>query len=224
MRCDRAPAVFSFHSEIYSVTDLSPLLTISTAHSRAHSEVVRFIEQSKGANKEKLINFHPSFVSSVPSILPALASHLELEHSRVIDNEIADRLENEGRTQPQPRKPSTLSDVRLVLRRGAAELSNAAHLSNDERLPKFCEAFKAYDYLQGLHRSDAVQIFPCKSEAHVPPVGPSATRLFCPTVCRLVNEMRRFRMFCPHAGNWTMFAPRDGLLCPLTISFGGRTG
>ncbi|GFO48644.1 hypothetical protein PoB_007514900 [Plakobranchus ocellatus] len=41
-------------------------------------------------------------------------------HEGVIGNEIADGHANEGRTQPQPRKPSTLSDVWSFLRRPRA--------------------------------------------------------------------------------------------------------
>ncbi|GFO34489.1 ribonuclease h [Plakobranchus ocellatus] len=56
-------------------------------------------------------------------------------HVGVIGNEIANGLANEGRIQPQPRKPSSLSDVRSVLRRGTAELWCPEQLFNDERPP-----------------------------------------------------------------------------------------
>ncbi|GFO17156.1 hypothetical protein PoB_004366100 [Plakobranchus ocellatus] len=46
-----------------------------------------------------------------------------------------------------------------TLRRGTVEPWSAAQLSNDEVQPRFHEAFKANGNLQGLHRSDAVQIF-----------------------------------------------------------------
>ncbi|GFO31019.1 hypothetical protein PoB_005752400 [Plakobranchus ocellatus] len=58
--------------------------------------------------------------------------HWLLPHVGFIDNDIADGLANQGRTQPQPRKPSTLSNVRSILRRDTAELWSAALLSNDE--------------------------------------------------------------------------------------------
>ncbi|GFO17373.1 RNA-directed DNA polymerase from mobile element jockey-like [Plakobranchus ocellatus] len=61
-------------------------------------------------------------------------------HVGVISNEITDRLANEGRAQPQPQQPSTLSNVRSVPRPGTAKLLSAAQLSNGERLPKFHEA------------------------------------------------------------------------------------
>ncbi|GFO24167.1 RNA-directed DNA polymerase from [Plakobranchus ocellatus] len=80
-------------------------------------------------------------------------------HVMVLGNEIANRLANEGRSMPQPRKPLTLSDARSVLQRSTAKLWDATQLSNDERFPRFYEAYEASDYLQGLPRSDAVQIF-----------------------------------------------------------------
>ncbi|GFO19587.1 hypothetical protein PoB_004609200 [Plakobranchus ocellatus] len=52
-------------------------------------------------------------------------------HVGVIGKEIDDALKNDERTQPQPQKPSTLSDVRSVLRRSTVELWSAAPLSND---------------------------------------------------------------------------------------------
>ncbi|GFN75125.1 RNA-directed DNA polymerase from, partial [Plakobranchus ocellatus] len=84
-------------------------------------------------------------------------------HVGALGNEITDGLANEGRAQPQPRKPFTLSDARSVLQRGTAKLWGAAQLSNDKRLPRFYKAYKAGDFLQGLPRSDAVQIFRAKA-------------------------------------------------------------
>ncbi|GFO05991.1 reverse transcriptase [Plakobranchus ocellatus] len=81
-------------------------------------------------------------------------------HIGVLGNEIADGLANGGKSMPQPQKPLTLSDARSVLQRGTAKLWGATQLSIDERFPRFYEAYKAGDYLQGLPRlSDAVQIF-----------------------------------------------------------------
>ncbi|GFN77739.1 hypothetical protein PoB_000424500 [Plakobranchus ocellatus] len=92
------------------------------------------------------------------------AVQLLQSYVKVIGNEIVDGLANQGKAQP--RKPSTSSDVRSTLRRGTAELWGAAQLSNDERLPKLSEVHKANDYLQGLHRSDAMQIFRAKRGTH----------------------------------------------------------
>ncbi|GFO08236.1 hypothetical protein PoB_003474100 [Plakobranchus ocellatus] len=55
-----------------------------------------------------------------------------LSQAGVTRNEIANRIANQGRIQPQPWKPSTLSDVRSVLKRGTPELWSAAQLSNNE--------------------------------------------------------------------------------------------
>ncbi|GFO03716.1 reverse transcriptase [Plakobranchus ocellatus] len=96
---------------------------------------------------------------SVRTVILWLPSHVG-----VLGNEIADGLANEGRSQPQPRKPLTLSDVRSVLRRGTAKLWSAAQLSNDNRLPHFYEAYKAGDFLQGLPRSHAVPIFRARAK------------------------------------------------------------
>ncbi|GFO23799.1 RNA-directed DNA polymerase from [Plakobranchus ocellatus] len=109
-------------------------------------------------------------------------------HVGVLGNEIADGLGNEGRSQLQPRKPLTPSDVRSVLRRGIAKLWSAAQLSNDDRFPHFYEAYKAGDFLQGLPKSDAVQIFRARAKhtlllADLRRYGWSAT-----TACRLCGE------------------------------------
>ncbi|GFO33763.1 endothelin-converting enzyme 1 [Plakobranchus ocellatus] len=92
----------------------------------------------------------------------------------VIGTEIADGLENQRRAQQQLRKPSALLDVRSALRRGTA----AAHLYNNERLPKFYEAYKAIFLTRSAQEQRSAQ-FLMKSEAHASFVGPSATRLVC---------------------------------------------
>ncbi|GFO23035.1 hypothetical protein PoB_004954000 [Plakobranchus ocellatus] len=56
-------------------------------------------------------------------------------HVGILGNDIAHGLANEElKTQPQPRNPLTLSDVRSVLRCGTSKLWSAAQLSDDERL------------------------------------------------------------------------------------------
>ncbi|GFO12730.1 hypothetical protein PoB_003923500 [Plakobranchus ocellatus] len=138
-----------------------------------------------------------------------------LPHMGDVSNEIADRLVNQGRSQPQSRKPSTLSDTMAVLRRGTGKLWSAVQLSNDNRIPRFYEAYKANDYLQGLHWSGAVQIFrqargTCSSRRT------ERDTIGLPLLCVVFagNKKTRFCMFCPNGGNWSMTAPRDGLPNP----------
>ncbi|GFN85488.1 hypothetical protein PoB_001199400 [Plakobranchus ocellatus] len=101
---------------------------------------------------------------------------------------MTDGLANQGKTQPQPRKPSTLSDVGSALRRGIAELWGAAQLSDDERFPQFYEAYKANDYLQGLQRSDAVQIFRARAKHTLLLSDRARQGWSATTVCRLCGK------------------------------------
>ncbi|GFN90237.1 hypothetical protein PoB_001674300 [Plakobranchus ocellatus] len=133
----------------------------------------------------------------------------------VSGNEIANGLGNERRTQPQPRKPSTLSDVMSVLRRSTAELWSAAQMMRDS--PNFMKLSR--EMIIGRvctgHRSNAVQNFSCKSESRAPAVGPSVTRFVCPYyVVYAGSERSRFLMFYANVGNGRMSAPQDGLPCP----------
>ncbi|GFN79017.1 hypothetical protein PoB_000552300 [Plakobranchus ocellatus] len=89
---------------------------------------------------------------------------------------------------PQPRKPLTLSDARSVLQRGTAKLWGATQLSNDERFPRFYEAYKAGDYLQGLPRSDTVQNFRARAK-HTLILADRARHGWSATsACRLCGE------------------------------------
>ncbi|GFO37110.1 hypothetical protein PoB_006361500 [Plakobranchus ocellatus] len=109
-------------------------------------------------------------------------------HVGVLGNEIADGLANEGRSQPQSRKPLTLSDATSVLRGGSAKLWSTVQLSNDERLPHFYEAYKAGDFLQGLLRSDAVQIFHARAKHTLLLADRARHGWSTTTACRLCGE------------------------------------
>ncbi|GFO37318.1 hypothetical protein PoB_006382300 [Plakobranchus ocellatus] len=54
--------------------------------------------------------------------------------------------------------------------------------------PKFYEAFKANKYLQCVHRSDAVQIFPAKVRPTLLLLDRAGLGWFATTVCRLCVE------------------------------------
>ncbi|GFO36891.1 hypothetical protein PoB_006339600 [Plakobranchus ocellatus] len=89
---------------------------------------------------------------------------------------------------PQPRKPLTLTDARSVLQHGTAKLWTAAQLTDDERIPRFYEACKARDLLQGLPRSDAVQIFRARAKHTLLLADRARHGWSVTTVCRLCGE------------------------------------
>ncbi|GFO28545.1 hypothetical protein PoB_005505000 [Plakobranchus ocellatus] len=89
---------------------------------------------------------------------------------------------------PQSRKPLTLADARSVLQHGTAKLWSAAQLSDDERFPRFYEACKARDLLQGLPRSDAVQIFRARAKHTLLLADRARHGWSATTVCRLCGE------------------------------------
>ncbi|GFO42241.1 hypothetical protein PoB_006874600 [Plakobranchus ocellatus] len=94
--------------------------------------------------EDELLSNHPQKTKEVRILIQRLPPHV-----RVIGNEIADGLTSRGRRQPQSRKTSTLE----------CGIWSAVQLSNDDGYHKFNEASKGNHYLQGLHRSDAMQIF-----------------------------------------------------------------
>ncbi|GFO43126.1 multiple epidermal growth factor-like domains 10 [Plakobranchus ocellatus] len=111
-------------------------------------------------------------------------------HIGGLGNEIADGQEKEGRSMPQQQKPLTLSDARSVFQRGTAKFWGATQLSNDERFPRFYEAYKAGDYLQGLPRSDTVQIFRARARHMLLLADRARHGWSATTACRLCGEQK----------------------------------
>ncbi|GFO44810.1 hypothetical protein PoB_007131500 [Plakobranchus ocellatus] len=139
---------------LYGAPQLRSWSSQPDASRSASGEVSRPSWPKRGVGGAVLLADYLQKTEGVPTVFQWIPSQVG-----VLGDEIANGLANEGRSMAQPRKPLTLSDAWSVLQRGTAKLWSAAQLSNDDQFPHFHEAHKAGDYLQGLSRKDAVQIF-----------------------------------------------------------------
>ncbi|GFO34467.1 glutamate receptor [Plakobranchus ocellatus] len=169
--------------------DLERAVRFAAEAGTIHAIIQQWVPPMQNVNKPNGERQTVVRLKRIKPLLTLVTCGVVLAALRVIGNEIVDGLTNQRNTQPRPWKPSILSDVRSVLQRGTSGLwRSAVQLSNDEGLPKFCEAFKANEYLQDLHRSDAMEIFRARARHTLPLLDRARHGWSTTTVCLLCWE------------------------------------